>query len=729
MWFTRVAAILLALTIVAPVRADVVINEIFYHAPDDQDNLQFVELYNIGDQGVDLAGWKLTKAVQYTFPGKTTIAAKGYLVLCKDLKEFKTHYGFEAAGQFSGSLSHKADHIELLNANGKKIDSVKYKSRAPWPVAADGYSSSLERICPTAATTGPENWAPSPMAPGTPKATGTPGKKNASYSPRLPPVISEVTFTPKHAAPDQEITVEAKVQSTAELTAVELRYRACGSGYEKEETTLGMTKTAKGTFVAKIPPQKAKQSVRFRIRAVDAKNTERLFPHPNELRPALSVYVHDPFKLGEIPFGLIINVGEREFKAAERGEGPPGGGFGGPQPNPPGRGKSAFVYIDTKSAEPLLFDFLSIPPRNGGYRVRFHKDHTLGDMRTIVLIFETLDRFVLAEPLAYEVYRKAGNAACRTDFVRTWIDERPIGYQLLIEVVNKSFLKHNQLPTDGHLYKCNWFGVGLIGKHEKKTYVRSGHDDLVQVVNLLNKTKGDEQWAVIKKHFDVEQVVNYFAVNMVLSHWDGFFNNYFTYNDVHGSGKWTMYPWDQDKTWGYHDGIRGYEVFFDMPLTFGMAGDVPPGWPKNKPPPEGFGFGSIWWRPGGAFSKPLLANPQFRKLFLARTKELLETVYTEEVFFPLIEKMGERLKEEVKVRAQVRNQNPKFATDHLRRNLESLREHLTKRRKYLLDQDEIKKAGKFDRTTLQAGLVWPLDFCLDPIAADRRIIGASFGGF
>src|SRR5262249_9361813 len=158
----------------------------------------------------------------------------------------------------------------------------------------------------------------------------------------------------------------------------------------------------------------------------------------------------------------------------------------------------------------------------------------------------------------------------------------------------------------------------------------------------------------------------------------------FTYHDVHGTGKWTMYPWDQDKTWGFHDGVRGYEVFFDMPITFGMAGDVPPGWPKGQPPPAGFGFGAIWWRPGGRFSKPLLANPRFRKLFLARTKELLEKVYTKEVMFPLIKAMGDRLEEEVKYRAGLRREDPKAAMAHLHRNLESLREHLTKRRKFLL---------------------------------------------
>jgi hypothetical protein len=168
-----------------------------------------------------------------------------------------------------------------------------------------------------------------------------------------------------------------------------------------------------------------------------------------------------------------------------------------------------------------------------------------------------------------------------------------------------------------------------------------------------------------------------------------------------------MYPWDQDKTWGYHDAIRGYEVFYDMPTTFGMKGDRPPGYPKNLPAPQNFSTAS-WWRPGGHFSQPLLANPQFRKLFLARTKELLETVYTEEVFFPLIDKMGDRVKEDVRIRAQIRGENPKQSAEHLRRNLESLKEHLTKRRKFLLEQDEIKKAGKFDRKVLTSWLMRPL---------------------
>src|SRR4051812_28057082 len=112
MWFQRVAALLFLLCIAMPARADVVINEILYHAPDDLDNLQFIELHNTGNTPVALAGWRLTKGVKYQFPAGATIAASGYLVVCKDLKEFKKHYDFDAAGQFEGSLSHGSDSIE-----------------------------------------------------------------------------------------------------------------------------------------------------------------------------------------------------------------------------------------------------------------------------------------------------------------------------------------------------------------------------------------------------------------------------------------------------------------------------------------------------------------------------------------------------------------------------------------------------------------------------------------
>ena len=69
--------------------------------------------------------------------------------------------------------------------------------------------------------------------------------------------------------------------------------------------------------------------------------------------------------------------------------------------------------------------------------------------------------------------------------------------------------------------------------------------------------------------------------------------------------------------------------------------------------------------------------------------------------FPLIQEIGDRLQDEVKVRATIRRENPKQAVDNLKGNLDSLREHLVKRRAFLLEQEEIKTAGKFERSELK----------------------------
>src|SRR5262245_34502739 len=517
----------LLVTLPVPARADIVINEIFYHAPDDLDDLQFIELHNTSDQPVDLAGWKLAKAVKYEFAAKKAIAGKGYVVVCKDLKQFKKYYGFDAAGAFEGRLSHSGENLMLLDASGKKMDGVKYKTRSPWPVVADGYGASLERICPTAKETGPENWAPSPLAAGAPKPGGTPGKRNANEAPALPPVITKVTFTPSHVSPEQEVQVAAEVRSAESLVTVEVRYRVAGPGFERAEQAIAMNKDPKGRYTASIPGQKAGQVIRFRVHALDAKGGGQYFPHENDLRPALSVHVHDKFTIGNLALGLVINVGAAEFKAAQRDS-----GFGfrfmaPPSPTPPARGKSAFVYVNQKTGEPELFDFINVTPRSGGRRVRLHKDRPLAGMTTFVLIYEAMDRYALAEAMSYEVYRRAGSAAPRTEFVRTWIDGRPIGFQFQIEQPNAAFFKQHRIRSDGNLYKVQWFGNGLVDQHKKKSHIHEGHGDLLNIVDQLGKTQGDEQWAVIHKNFDVKQMATFYAVHMLLSDWDGFFNNHY----------------------------------------------------------------------------------------------------------------------------------------------------------------------------------------------------------
>jgi hypothetical protein len=781
-------ALLLAFLPLTAAWGDVVVNEILYNAPEDRDDVQWIELHNTGAQAVDLGNWTLDEGKGFIFPAGSKIAPGGYLVVALNPDAFGKIYSVPAIGPLKRPLKRGGEKIELHNAKRERVDIVRYDDREPWPVSADGYSASLERICPTAPGEDPANWAASPLPPTAPKPSGTPGAQNTSFSPVLPPVIVKVTATPDDLLPGQPLKVEADVKGKGGLGAVTLLYRTVTRGVEGKETEVAMTRDGtSGRYRASIPAQPADTLVRYRIRATGKAGAPRLYPAENDLRPTLSAYVHEKWEAAQIPFALVIRTGAdrpgspdpdplapprfgpggfRGFggppggpppnqpTGGPRPDGPPGAapppggappppggappgvapppgggppgefggrrgpGFGGPRggrggfmrrgapspPRPP-RGGSAFVYVDPKSGKTTLFDYVNVVsrargPMYRGYKVFFHKDRLLNDMSAVNLVLEGRESALMVEALSYDLYHRVGHAAPASEFARVWIDGKMSGYHLIVERPNRAFLRRNKLNDEGNLYKLIWYGGDVIGQHEKKTNTQAGHEDLLAILDQLGKLQGDEEWKLIQEHFNVDQMATYFAVNTILSHWDGFFNNYFTYHDTQGSKKWEIYPWDQDNTWGQMGFGFRRDVFFDMPLTFGMEGDRPPGAPEGSvrngfwEPRQSFGRGgggAGWWRPPGHFSGPLLANPHFRKVFLARTKEILDRVYTQETYFPLIDAMVARLQEDAILRAKAAGQDANAATQNLARSAEQLKAHVLKRRQFLLEQAELRQ--------------------------------------
>jgi hypothetical protein len=703
---TFAVVVLLALLPLPSAWGGVVINEIYYNAPDELDDVQWVELFNPGDKPVDLGGWTLDRGKLFTFPAGTTIEAGGFVVVALNPDSFARQYDAIAIGPMKRRLKHGGERLELHDAGDQPVDAVRYKNAAPWPVSADGYSASLERICPAAPGDVADNWAASPL-PDTSRPAGTPGKPNESYSASPPPVVT-VPDAPAVVAPDRPLTVQADVKGASRVGEVTLLYRTLRAAGEDEEVAVPMAKAADGRYAAEIPGQAEGAVLRYRVKAVAEGGATRYYPDPNDLRPTLSTFVHGPWHPAPISLGLLFLGGSDRGAAAGqarqrfRGFGGPGrfGGGGDEHARAP-RGPSAFVYVNSKTGNTQVFDYINAPTRSGhpGFKVLFHKDRPLNQMSAVSLVFEGIERQLMAEALAYDVYRRAGNAAPLTEFVRLWVNGELQGYHLAVERPNKGFLRRNKVDDHGNLYKILWYGNGVVGAHAKKTHVSEGHDDVVALVDLLGKTRNDPeaQWAAIQKYFDVDQAATHFAVNMVLSHWDGFFNNYYAYHDTKRD-KWQMYPWDHDKSWGIVDG-GGNRPVVNVPLTFGMneAGGGRRGGFGGF---GGFGGGgpfggnAEWWRPPGYFSGPLLANPHFRKVFLQRVRSILDDVYTEQIYVPLIDDLVRQLGEDAALRGTMDGGSAAAGKRELVRSGEFFKTHLRGRREFLLKQKELTAVGK-----------------------------------
>lgn len=666
--------------------AAVVLNELMYHPPGGADNLQFLELYNTGSNRVNLSGWKLGQGLDFVFPRQTILEPGGYAVICRDMAAFRACYGDKVrlAGCFSGKLSRKGRRLELADAQGRLVDVVEYGDRAPWPLGADGSGGSLERICPTEPGCDPANWASSRVEP---KATigGTPGRPNSCLSSLPLPAITNVQFSA--ARPDAPIPVSVTVADKAGVQSVALGWQVWLEGNPGNWSEVAMSRTSGdahwGVYAGNIPAQPAGCLIRFIVRARSVSGAERHCPAQTEPRPTFSCGTFVNTNTARIPFLQLQTLnaverapGSRKARAATRH-------WGKGAPNSHETWGSLAVYLPPGGEPAQVYDHVHIRPRKGGVKVHFHKDQPFAGMTGINVIYEEdAPRWLLSEPLAYDLYRLAGVPVPFAQHVRLWSDGQPLGYYLLVEQPNQTFLRRNGRDPDGDLFKLLWYERGLVAQHEKKTNPQTGHHELLRLIEGLNRTSDAAQWDFIQQHFNVDEMIDYYAVNMCIQNWDGFWNNYYAYQAPPPGGKWEVFPWDEDKTWGHFDGGRRQE-WYEMPLDFGMNGVSRGG---NGPFGDGPFGGPSWWRPPGHFSGPLLANPEFRRRFLVRLRELCETVFTPDRMSPFIDALQNRLEEEVPISANLKGQDPTFAVNQFNANLQSFRNQVIHRREFILKQ-------------------------------------------
>ena len=140
----------------------VVLNEIFYHPPDETDSGGWIELFNRSADDIDLSDWAFTEGVHFRFPGGSLLRSGQYLVIAEKPDALRSENpGIAVLGPFEGKLTRSGERLVLSDADGNPADTVEYSDAGRWPEAADGGGSSLELQDPEADNTSPEAWAAS----------------------------------------------------------------------------------------------------------------------------------------------------------------------------------------------------------------------------------------------------------------------------------------------------------------------------------------------------------------------------------------------------------------------------------------------------------------------------------------------------------------------------------------------------------------------------------------
>jgi hypothetical protein len=132
------------ITITSAFAQNIVISEIYYNAPNSGvDSLEYVELYNKGTTTQSLSKFTFKGAFTDELPN-IELAAGAYYVVTSDSAFFKKATKTSARQWTKGALANTGATIQLWSDAGVLIDSVRYRTAAPWPTTPNGGGASME---------------------------------------------------------------------------------------------------------------------------------------------------------------------------------------------------------------------------------------------------------------------------------------------------------------------------------------------------------------------------------------------------------------------------------------------------------------------------------------------------------------------------------------------------------------------------------------------------------
>ena len=157
----------------------------------NHDEFEFIELMNVGNQPIELAGVKLvevdvataTEGVTFTF-GQQVVEPGERVAVVRNIAAFESRYGVGTtlalgndgtggvSGQYGGRLANGGEQLTLLDSSGRVIQQFDYNDAGDWPRRADGDGSSLELVDSTEPTNASRNWRASTEYGGTPGSAG-----------------------------------------------------------------------------------------------------------------------------------------------------------------------------------------------------------------------------------------------------------------------------------------------------------------------------------------------------------------------------------------------------------------------------------------------------------------------------------------------------------------------------------------------------------------------------
>jgi spore coat protein H len=258
------------------------------------------------------------------------------------------------------------------------------------------------------------------------------------------------------------------------------------------------------------------------------------------------------------------------------------------------KGEGSFRPLEDKPSFAVKFD-------------EFERGRRYCGLDKIMFNNSSQDRSYLSEYLCTSLYRDAGVPAARVTYARVTFNGRELGLYVLIEAMNKTFLRQHFKNPNGQLYEGYARDVDQELEHDSGP--PSDQSD-VRALVAAARLPPDERLPELRKLLDVDGFLSFLAVGMLIAQHDSYalnHNNYRLYRDP-DSGRFVMVA----------HGIDGSFTQNAMPIV---------------PPPKYI------------LTKGILEPAESRQLYRDRVANLFTNVFKLEVMTNRLHAAGTRLAE------------------------------------------------------------------------------------
>jgi hypothetical protein len=161
------------------------------------------------------------------------------------------------------------------------------------------------------------------------------------------------------------------------------------------------------------------------------------------------------------------------------------------------------------------------------------------------------DSTYLAELMSTQMFRDAGLPAARVTHAFVEINGRKLGLYVLIEAMNKDFLRQYFKNAKGNLYEA--YLQDIDQQLDLDGGTDNGQADRKRLLGICTLTNLTERWSKLPEVLDVDKYLSHCVLEMFVAHTDGYAlnrNNYRLYHDPQ-TDRFTMIPHGLD--WGFQN--------------------------------------------------------------------------------------------------------------------------------------------------------------------------------